>query len=128
MNANGFVDEDKRFNAAWGDWFVIGGRWTGELTGEAAKLSTGDLRVNAGNWTGCLTESPLEEEPGTRNPYRELGYEGDAQVVTEELYDRFLSHLEGTSEDYTSFADLQCDPVSREFIGNKWLVVVDLHG
>lgn len=32
LNFNGFVGNDKKYSSGVADWFVIGGRWSGELT------------------------------------------------------------------------------------------------
>ena len=57
----------------------------------------------------------------------QLGAEDDAQLVTAELYDRFLAELRRPRRKSEGFADLEHEPVSRAFIGTKWLVVVDYH-
>lgn len=68
-----------------------------------------------------------------RNTYDHYGYEDDAMIVTEELYEKILKEHEGWSEneyrelDGVNYVDLEYDCVSREFIGSKWVVVVDYH-
>lgn len=99
---NGFVDQDKLFNDAWGDWFVIGGRWSGELLGA--------------------------EPSGSRDPYADHGHEGDAQVITSALYEKFLKECEGEWMDAArQFVVLEGEEVCPDFVGAKWLVVVDVH-
>jgi hypothetical protein len=53
--------------------------------------------------------------------------DGNAERLTAELYDRFLLEYEGVTADYDGFVDLEEEQLSREFIGRKWLVVVDYH-
>src|SRR3954451_4860271 len=56
----------------------------------------------------------------------DLGGSDDAQLVTDELYDDYLAEYEGF-DTIEGFADLEREPVSRQFINRKWLVVVDYH-
>ena len=80
---------------------------------------------------------------GKLNVRRAYGHDDDAQVVTKELYDAFLKPFEegaeGVHESDNSdgvlvldeapcFLDVDYDTVSADFIGKKWLVLVDLHG
>jgi hypothetical protein len=62
-----------------------------------------------------------------RDASRALGYEDDAMVVTQELYDAFLKSFENTVPSTDHFVDFDDDVVSPAFIGSKWLVVVDYH-
>jgi len=55
--------------------------------------------------------------PIQRDTYQHTGYEDDAMLLTQELYDALLEH----------YADLEYDDVSPAMIGKKWLVVVDYH-
>ena len=99
----GFVnDPTTRWSGGVADWFVIGGRFSGQLAG---------LNL-VEQFDRCLT--------------CELGSEDDARLVTGELYERFLEDYEGLTES-DGFADLEHEPVSHRFIGKKWLVVVDYH-
>jgi hypothetical protein len=99
----GFViDETQLWPAGIADWFVIGGRYTGTLA-----------RISDAEWS-------------RRDHGAELGYPDDAQLVTEELYDRFLAPQEEWPDE-SAYVDLERTPLSRRFIGWKWLVVVDYH-
>jgi hypothetical protein len=122
LQRDGFTDQT-RFSRGWGDWFVIGGRWSGELTRRLGGSDAGG------------------------NQQDELGLDDDAQVVTPELYDACLKDFEGESEvcpmwmpnGSPGFIDLDSDDLSPEThiahaagkVGAddpvKWLVVVDLH-
>ncbi len=66
-----------------------------------------------------------------RNDFDMLGYEDDAMIVDEALYAHFLQAYEGRDkwdeEDGLEYVDLDGEPVSRDCIGHKWLVVVDCH-
>jgi len=94
-----------RFCSGPADWFVVGGRSSGFLA------DTIDMpRVHG------------------RDVYKREGYDDDAMVVTEDLYEKLLKEYEGKNEDDNGlFWDLDYDEVSREFIGKKWLVVLDYH-
>ena len=60
--------------------------------------------------------------------YDELGEDDDAALVSQELYDEFLKEFEGAGgEQHPHFIDLETDEVKPDFIGRKWLVVVDYH-
>jgi hypothetical protein len=120
LDVEGFVHPG-RFSGGWGDWFVLGGRWSGELSRRLDEPdANGDVPV----------------------PY---GHEGDAMIVTRELYDACLKPFEGEYQERPSwtpgglpgFIDLDAEEVSPETHiapaeGEradtvKWLVVVDLH-
>jgi hypothetical protein len=64
--------------------------------------------------------------PYQRDTYKEHGYEDDAMIITEELYDNLLKEYEGRVES-KHHIDLDYEPVSPEMIGKKWVVVVDYH-
>jgi hypothetical protein len=122
---SGIVDEHKLYNASLGDCFVIGGRWSGELLTKEerdAKVLHGELEWN---------EDKSETWAAGHRLYHEEGNEGDAKVLTKELYYQFLIPFEGCSieSDQTlgHFVDLDWDDVCPEFIGTKWLVVGDIH-
>ena len=142
LGEEGFVDGNhaRRFvvQMGYGDYFGIGGRWSGLLTDHEYDL-----------WE-------LYGPPGAEGKSESevldlvfLGHEDDAQVVTDELYERFLKQWEEGAADveygrdetedgffvrehadglsYDGFLDIEEEPVNRDFIGRKWLVVVDLH-
>jgi len=64
--------------------------------------------------------------PYDRDNYEHYGYEDDAMLLTQELYDALLKEYEGT-EDSEYHADLEYDPIAPSMVGKKWLVVVDYH-
>ncbi len=91
------------------DWFVIGGRASGRLSGAP------------------------EETLVTRDPYTTLGQDDDARLVDATLYTTFLHRYAGSvthagqRDAFGPFRDLDGDPVSPAFLGTKWLVLVDYH-
>ena len=100
---------ESRWSGGWCDGFVVGGRYTCHL------LTPDDEEPPKGKWP-CPTR---------------LGNEEDAQLVTAELYERHLKPFEGAYEEYDEdgigFVDVNNDEVNPDFIGRKWLVVVDYH-
>ena len=103
LPALGFViDHTQLWPSGVADWFVIGGRFTGSLAG-----------ISDAEWEN-------------RDHGATLGHEDDAQLVTAELYDRLLARQEEWP-DSSHYADLERTPLSRRFIGWKWLVVIDYH-
>ena len=151
-----------RFHSGFADWFVIGGRWSGELSratwardvqkevadleakekvqvwgthyGNSEKQAT-QARVRAQVETLYARALPDEyRDKGlkyTRDTYLQLGYEDDAMLVTGQLYERLLAEFEGQhtveSKYILPFADLNYDVVKSDFVGTKWLVVIDAH-
>lgn len=76
--------------------------------------------------------------PLLRTHTRHEGYEDDAVVITHEHYrDLLLYFLRKTqgkmpyfSDGFTqhgNWVDIDGDPISKRFIGHKWLVLVDCH-
>jgi hypothetical protein len=114
LDEQGFADNEGRFHDGWCDSFEIGGRFTGYL------------------------DDP-EGSPDKRKCEPDLVNDDDAQVVTAGLYERHLRQFEWESEVYRlkaeygdddpeiGFLDTDGDEVGPDFIGNKWLVVLDTH-
>ena len=73
-----------------------------------------------------LSEAVSKTCPEKRNVYRDDGYEDDAMIVTEEIYNTLLKEYEGSKES-EDHADLDHESVSLDFVGKKWVVVVDYH-
>jgi hypothetical protein len=94
------------------DWFVIGGRWSGVLSGEPV--------------------SP-------RDSYCDIGYEDDAAILTEPLWDKFVTGgkqypIEGPQEIlWEGVAFIYLDHPYSGLVkesaigGSKWIVVLDIH-
>lgn len=134
-----------RFGHPLCDWFVIGGRWSGLL---AETLMRGEFKSKAHALEGMDRELLASDvidghaneldaiwhslggtgpNPYSRSNYLHYGYADDAMLVSEELYNALLDKHEGRDTDRESFADLDYEEVDRDFIGRKWLVVVDYH-
>jgi len=155
LMSESFTGEGGLFASPPSDWFVIGGRWSGQLT---------ELKLDQDQWKAFRVEyedrrlgwiskkNPEEKQkaraqklfrqffpefkgelPVNRDPYETLGFEDDAQVLDEVLYE-FLEGLEDYAQDGSlyeggCFVDLD-DPragLDLAIIGKKWCVVIDFH-
>lgn len=154
LHDNGFCGEG-RWSGGLADWFVIGGRWSGELSRHSwgkllyqqmdAIQNKEDVHVwgvhyrdKEKQWKQKELETLLDEMWKVAAPeaykhiavnrgiYDHDGYEDDAMILTQELYDALLKAYEG-QEDSEHHADLDDEPVSPDMVGRKWLVVVDYH-
>ena len=154
LREEGFCSQG-RWGAGMADWFMIGGRWSGELSrhswarGITAEIEAAELEHNAHVWGASYADAEKERiqqelaarfqtlwdthapnaykgMPFNRDVYKEHGYEDDAMLLTRELYGALLKDYEG-QEESEYHADLEYEPVSPEMIGTKWLVVVDYH-
>jgi hypothetical protein len=155
LMAQGFAGEGGMFSSPPADWFVIGGRWSGELT--MARLDQEKLkafwqefeRLELG-WTG--KDKPEKDQknktaelfkqffpdfqeqlPVWRDAYAPLGFEDDAQVLDKTLFDyvRKLTQYPDSGDlcDGNCFVDLDDtdSELTEDAIGKKWVVVVDFH-
>lgn len=146
MDDDSFCGEGGRFGFPLCDWFVIGGRWSGLL----AEITIGKAFKDAvrarfpelaqGWWPESLAEKHGAEldamwkayggtgpSPYTRSSYEHLGYPDDAVLLTSALYDALLSQYEGDEDPSERYADLDGESPKPDFVGRKWLVVVDYH-
>ena len=162
-NDSGFCNGDgSRFGGGVCDWFVIGGRWSGELNKAYMDrkkyhrdihkiihpdcIEKGDNFFNKKKNYACwgFSEDELKKQDlilqakweayggKGKAEYLRGGYEhqpDDAMIVDEKIYDEFLKKYEGSCDDGEwYFADMNYTEVSREnYIGKKWIVVIDFH-
>jgi hypothetical protein len=154
LHDEGFCAEG-RFSSAFADWFVVGGRWSGELSRRSwARLiyeAMEDIEAQKGiqvwgAWYADKEQRACQEKlaaqfqemwntaaprafrgiPIERDTYKTDGYEDDAMLLTQELYNNVLHEFAGTNES-EYHADLDGEDVSPAMVGRKWLVVVDYH-
>ena len=151
-----FVGEGGRFGSPIADWFVIGGRWSGELT----KLMLDQKKVKAfyeefdkkhGWWTPSKETDKSRrtqalrmfkkyfpnfkgEMPYWRDNYKDGGYEDDAQLLDKKLYKAAVKQYEGKGEwgcvkddGQVEIIDLDDEEINKDLIDKRWLVVVDYH-
>lgn len=142
-----YLENDKDFNHR-ADWAVIGGRFSGTLTRirlDQDKLKQFEKKFDNeyGFWTNKdsseekrhsqakeLFKKYFEEykdEPlYFRNTYLDLGYEDDAQIIDEELYEKLIKHL-AKEKDPESYLDIEDENLEKEQMIGRWCVVVDFH-
>src|SRR5215211_5747906 len=140
----GFCGEG-RWGGGLCDWFVIGGRWSGELSrftwaqAITAQMNALEREQGVQVWGafyGSAEKERIQQEltarfqslwdmhapdeyrgiPIQRDTYQETGYEDDAMLLTQELYDALLKEYEG-KEEFEHHADLEYDEVSPAMIG-----------
>jgi hypothetical protein len=155
LDEQGFVCANDRWGSGMADWFVIGGRWSGELSRHSwAKRITEQMDALEkshgvqvwGAFYGDEEKQRVQRElaerfqglwnaaaprafrgiPIQRDTYKSVGYEDDAMLLTKELYNALLKEYAGRNES-EYHADLEYDAVSPEMVGRKWLVIVDYH-
>jgi len=163
FNDSSFCGDGGRFSSPIADWFVIGGRWSGELSRQTwakeveEKISALEKETGLEVW-GCFCRKGSNNEKlqaklkvkveklykkatptkyrnsglcYDRDTHKETGYADDAMLVDGVLYEALLKKYQGldqSEDDELHFVDLDYDPVSaKDFIGKKWLVVVDFH-
>jgi len=141
----GFND-NRFFSRGICDWFVIGGRYSGVLL-QASEPGLESFF----DWYYEQIKQMTEKEaalffiahflkkfpdhkkyvydlcPLLADSYKNTGYDFDAMIVTESIYDTFLKDKEGIESDDEYFWDLDFEGVDKSFIGKKWIVVVDYH-
>lgn len=137
------------------DWFVIGGRWSGELSyfswarAVMAEIAAFEEKNSFKRWGGGYPEPEREAMrklaahrldkmwdaaapkvykgiPYERDTHKVDGYADDAMLLTQELYDELLKPYEG-KEDERVYIDVENEALSPDMVGRKWLVVVDYH-
>jgi hypothetical protein len=140
---------------AMADWFVIGGRWSGTLSRHSwAKVITEQMDAlerehDVQVWGAYYGDEEKQREqrelaerfqamwnaaapfafrgiPIQRDTYKLYGYEDDAMLLSEGLYNALLTEYAGQQRSEYQ-VDLDGEDVSREMVGRKWLVVVDYH-
>jgi len=135
----GFASEG-RFSGGRADWFVIGGRWSGDLT--RLHLSQRKLRAcdkefekKYGWWIGGedrVTDDQRKAQyaevfrkhfpdfdgliPAWRDQYAEMGCDDDAMIVDDAISAAIKKETDGS--DY--FCDSMGEDPSRSFIGTRW--------
>jgi hypothetical protein len=133
------------------DWFVIGGRGSGLMTrirldqqqleefekefgekygfwlGGEEHITDEQRQVQSMELFGKYFPNFQGEHPFWRNPYKRLGYDDDATICDEIIYEKVLMWLmEGGKK---HFFDLEGsnDLSPEDAIGKKWVVLVDYH-
>lgn len=151
LEREGFASEGTRFSSGICDWYVIGGRWSGEFT----KKSLDDSKIQAfekefekkhGFWTnGKISKTDRLEQskklfskyfpdfdgviPYWRDDYASHGAEDDAVIVDEDIYKKIVKNgRAGDISDGGAVIDTDdyCGE-KKDIVGKKWIVVIDFH-
>ncbi len=139
LDDNDFANQQGRWSGSPADWYVIGGRWSGELSrhswakGLTVKMDKiekeKDVRV-WGVWYGDKKKQEVQRElakqlqtmwdkeappayrgiPVQRDTYQPDGHEDDAMLLTDELYNGLLKEYDGQDES-ECHADFEYDVV-----------------
>ena len=139
LNDSSFTGEGGRFGGQVCDWFVIGGRWSGELSEvswgkklyeQIRKMEEeADIQIRGCSYgrekkreeqakltakaEKIYSEALPEEYKGLltydRNTYVSCGYEDDAMVLTKELYDTLIKEHEGCPIDDSEYGPTYVD-------------------
>lgn len=152
LDEQGFAGENGFFGSSKADWYVIGGRWSGELSKIQLKkdfFKEADLLVKPKHDFGMSSDEIEKNKDGlqalwekmggvginpyNRNSYDHQGAKDDAQKLTPALIKavkKTYKHKKGDNGvemfDAESFDELRADSLSLEDVG-KWLVVIDYH-
>lgn len=132
------------------DWFEVGGRWSGVLAiaqiGASYRAAVTarfpemakewfphSLALDHGEELDALwrLHGGIDQSPFTRNDGNEIGFPDDAMLLTDDLYAALLAPYEGNAivgdGGHIEFVDLDQEPLQPDFVGRKWLVVIDYH-
>lgn len=158
--SNHFVsDEGGRWNNAPSDWFVIGGRWSGELTvahldptkwekyckavkkkllratgpGHMEKEQENRKRATA-MFHKRFPDMVGVESPYTRDGYATSGYEDDAMILDDAVWEKLIKpglgvdlHKGGAVVHAGDFEGMEEDIVKEDVVGKCWVCTVDFH-
>jgi hypothetical protein len=118
-----------------GDWFAIGGRWSGELSIiklgnkytkslENIGFKSDNIIHNVENDQKLRMEWASLGQDGThpllRDSYLSDGpYADDAAIIDQSIYNAI--------KDGKNYIDIDNETLSEDFINNKWVVIADIH-
>ncbi|MBN1687978.1 MAG: hypothetical protein JW893_02665 [Candidatus Omnitrophica bacterium] len=156
---NEFVGGEGRWGSGISDWFVIGGRWSGSMT--MARLDKKKLKrfwtrfeKQKLGWSGKGIDDNERKNkisalflkyfpdfdvqktpcPPTRSPYSDSGYEDDAVIVDDLIWDEIIipglkkSLLEGGAIIHVDGCEESESDLDKEkIVGQCWCVVIDFH-
>lgn len=152
--------EQNRFVSGPADWFVIGGRWSGKLTELELSNEKYDEyweRLNKVYESIPGTKPKTDEErkmeitkiykdvfphikvipPKLRDTYRTLGYEDDAKIIDDNIFDKIIQPAIDAGMDFGwpnyhdggAILDLERNEhyTRDNLVGRYWIVVIDFH-
>ncbi len=124
LNENFSISEGF-FGRGRADWFVIGGRWSGVLKRILLGLSSDNKEKLETTWKNAGIKEPT---PYERDDCQSLGYEDDAMIIDQKLFDglqKMYSDVEiYDANDYRE--DTLSEFSAEELIGH-WIVVIDYY-
>lgn len=152
LEENNFAGNEGYWGGGKGDWFVMGGRWSGLFSGlsfngdfhnevlalirskepdggERDFVTDDDRKKHADEiqelW---LSRGGKNANPYTRDSYKLRGYDDDAAVISTGLIDALKQKWQNGTEYYDSdaFEEKSLSSLSAKDIGH-WLAVVDCH-
>jgi hypothetical protein len=143
-----------QLNGFWGggkcDWFDVGGRWSGELSGlrikgdfeeEVQKCIEREKRNGNANDDTVWSTSPHAEKiqelwlslggenqnPWSRDGYLQEVFDDDARILTPELIEALRAkHADVEYFDFEAGEEKRISALSAGDVGH-WLVVIDYH-
>ena len=147
LDANNFAsDEGGYFSASRADWYVVGGRWSGELSKILLKKDffkelkkryplpkkygfyTDDfVKENADKFQALWEElGGMGHNPYARDHYRHEGFDDDAMKITLELLKAMKKYKDVEVFDAVNCVEYPVKKLTKNDIG-YWLVVIDYH-
>jgi hypothetical protein len=156
LENEGFAGEGGFFGSSKADWFVIGGRWSGELSKFDPKVVKAQKYIKktwptaweaTNNFYSSLKDKLADKKsdeaqaeayhlketglPFYRDSYIHTGYNDDAVVITAELIKALKKEYKDTSEivecfDSVNGEEIYISKLPKQSIGD-YLVVVDYH-
>lgn len=148
LEENNFSNQEGYWAQGKSDWYVIGGRWSGNLQSIQFKkdfFKEAEKKYSKSKW-GLSTEEVKKHDkelqalwesfggkgtnPYARDSYEHEGYDDDAQLITKELITAFKKHHKGKQSvelfDADNYEESMTKDLTKDDIG-RWIVVVDYH-
>lgn len=124
LNEN-FCSSEGFFGGGKADWFSIGGGCSGELNRILLGLSPDDKKKFQAAWKNAGIKEPI---PYERNNYQEMGYEDDAMIIDQKLFDGLQKmHSDVEIYDANDYREDTLSDFSAEELIGHWIVVIDYH-
>ena len=154
LQQQGFAGEGTRFSCPIADWFVVGGRWSGEFTKQTLdkdkiQAFEKEFEKKYGYWINkSVSQDDRRKQseklfkeyfpdfdgkmPYWRNGYNEMGADDDAVIVNNAIYTKIVkAGMKNGIEDGGAVVDTNgwdvCNMKKKDIVGKKWIVVVDFH-
>lgn len=114
------------FGGGKGDWFVIGGRWSGVFSWTLLGLNPMKKKGFKKSWKKAGIKTPI---PYTRSVHEYDGYEDDAMILDKKLWEALVKK-------YPDVELYDADNYDERFLRNfeekellgRWIIAIDYHG